>query len=192
VQSIRAVVEQTIGDLKTAKVMEGNKISSADLMSKVLNCVIGLHNLRVLRKANAKYEIASRRHAIVDDHIFRPLIPKKDVDLHIPEDKPDLKRPQFKHIQKFIEFLPSAAAAIEEAVHASGIDRIFFPTVRKRGRNLYNGAYVLQLQVQNEGPDVWTVKYCVGASYSYETHFGYFEMLRDTAVNRNICDCYSG
>jgi hypothetical protein len=36
------------------------------------------------------------------------------------------------------------------------------------------------------------VKYVVGASYSYETHKGYFQMSRDNAVKASICDCYSG
>ena len=44
VQSIRAGVEQTIADLKLAKVMEDNKISSVTDMEKVLDCVISLHN----------------------------------------------------------------------------------------------------------------------------------------------------
>lgn len=192
VQSLRAVVEQTIGDLKTAKVMDGNKISSSRLMSKVLDCVIGLHNFRVLRKADPNFVIATRVHAIPDQHIFRPLISEKDVDLHIPKDAPDLSAAENAHIRGFKEFLPSAAPAIKRAVERDGADRIFFPTVRKRGQNLYNGAYVLQLQVQHEDLGVWTVKYCVGASYSYEIHNGYFEMDRDLAVRQNICDCYSG
>jgi hypothetical protein len=106
VQSIRAAVEQTFGELKTAKVMERNNIFSADLLSKVLDCVIGLHNLRVLLRANANYEIMPRRHVIADSHIFRPLIPKKDVDLHIPEDKPDLKRPDLSTFRSSSNFFP--------------------------------------------------------------------------------------
>ena len=74
----------------------------------------------------------------------------------------------------------------------AGDEGVFFPTVRKRGRNLYNGAYVLQLKVQNEGLDVWTVKYLVGASYSYETHTGYFQMSMANAVMNSVCDCYGG
>ena len=63
---------------------------------------------------------------------------------------------------------------------------------RKRGINLYDGAYVLQLKVNNELLDTWTVKYIVGASYSYETHVGYFQMSRENAVLNSICDCFSG
>ena len=47
-----AVIEQTIADLKLAKVMNGNKISLIARLEKVLDCVIALHNLRVLLKAN--------------------------------------------------------------------------------------------------------------------------------------------
>jgi hypothetical protein len=56
VQSVRAVVEQTIADLKLAKVMEGNKIKTVSKFEKVLDCVIGLHNLRVLLKANPQFD----------------------------------------------------------------------------------------------------------------------------------------
>ncbi len=51
---------------------------------------------------------------------------------------------------------------------------------------------MLQLRVQKELLDVWTVKYVVGASYSYETHTGYFQMSRESAVKCSICDCFSG
>ncbi len=81
---------------------------------------------------------------------------------------------------------------MKKAMELAGDEGVFFPTVRKRGENLYNGAYVLQLQVQHEGLGVWTVKYLVGASYSHETHSGYVEMTRDNAVVRSICDCFSG
>jgi hypothetical protein len=40
--------------------------------------------------------------------------------------------------------------------------------------------------------DVWTVKYIVGASYSYETHSGYVQMSKEDAALKHICDCYSG
>ena len=57
---------------------------------------------------------------------------------------------------------------------------------------MYNGAYVLQLRVNNDEMDEWTVKYPVGASYSYEVHIGFFRMSQDNAVIESICDCYSG
>ena len=41
VQSVRAVVEQTIADLKLAKVMERNKIGTVSDFEKVLDCVVG-------------------------------------------------------------------------------------------------------------------------------------------------------
>jgi hypothetical protein len=192
VQSVRVVVEQTIADLKTAKVMESNKIATADEFEKVLDCVIGLHNLRVLLKANPHFNIPPRRAAIPGEHIFKPLIPEKDVDLKIPADAPNLALKKYEHIRGFKDFLPSAARAMGKAMELHGDEGVFFPTVRKRGLNLYNGAYVLHLRVQHEGLGVWTVKYLVGASYSYDSHTGYFEMSQDSAVRRNICDCFSG
>jgi hypothetical protein len=192
VQSLRAVVEQTIADLKQSKIMGGNKISTVVQFEKVLDCVIGLHNLRVLLKHNPDFDIPARRAAMLGEHVFKPVVPEKDVNLKIPADQPDLSRQEFKEIRKFKEFLPSANGAINKAIELAGKESVFFPTVRKRGLNLYNGAYVLQLQVQHEGLDMWTVKFVVGASYSYETHFGYFQMSQENAVINNICNCYSG
>ena len=62
VQSVRAVVEQAIADLKQSKVMESNKIKSAAAFEEVLDCVIGLHNLRVLRKADPRFDIPARSY----------------------------------------------------------------------------------------------------------------------------------
>lgn len=192
VQSVRAVVEQTFADLKKSKVMERNKISSVADLEEVLDCVIGLHNLRVLRKLDPRYDIPRRRAAVLGEHVFKRLQPEKDVSLKIPANPPDLTKREYRHIRRFTEFLPSAAGAIGKALEKGGKETVFYPTVRKRGQNLYNGAYVLQLQVQEEELDSWTVKYVVGASYSYETHVGYFQMSRENAVIHSICDCYSG
>jgi hypothetical protein len=192
VQSVRAVVEQTIADLKLAKVMGWNKIKTAKKFEKVLDCVIGLHNLRVLLKANPQFNIPARRAAIPGEHVFKPLVPENEVDLKIPADAPDLSQKKYRHLNNFKDFLPSAAKAIGNALELHGKEGVFYPTVRKRGENLYKGAYVLQLRVQEEVLDTWTVKYLVGASYSYETHTGYFKMSRDNAVTSSICDCFSG
>jgi hypothetical protein len=192
VQSVRAVVEQTIRDLKCFKVMDSNKIKAATEFEEVLDCVIALHNLRVLLKADKKFDVPGRRAAVPRDHVFKPVVPQKDVDLKIPADAPDLSKPEYRDIRDFKGFLASAAPAVKNALEKKGRDCIFFPTVKLRGQNLYNGAYVLQLQLQREGLDVWTVKYIVGASYSYETHSGYVQMSKEDAALKHICDCYSG
>ena len=190
VQSVRAVVEQTIRDLKCFKIMDGNKIKTAADFEGVLDCVIGLHNLRVL--LNGDFDLRARRAAVPGDHVFKPKIPQQDVDLKIPADAPDLSKPEYREIRDFKAFLAAAAPAVKNALEKRGRDCIFFPTVKIRGQNLYNGAYVLQLQLQKEILDVWTVKYVVGASYSYETHIGYVQMSKENAALQHICDCYSG
>ena len=192
VQSVRAVVEQTIRDLKCFKVMDSNKIKAATEFEKVLDCVIALHNLKVLLKGDKAFDLLPRRAAIAGDHVFKPKIPQEDVDLKIPADGPDLSKPEYRNIRDFKGFLASAAPAVKNALEKKGRDCFFFPTVKLRGQNLYNGAYVLQLQLQREGLDVWTVKYIVGASYSYETHSGYVQMSKEDAALKHICDCYSG
>jgi hypothetical protein len=175
-----------------AKVMERNKISTVSDFEEVLDCVIGLHNLRVLLKANPRFDIPRRRAPIPGEHIFKPVVPENEVDLKIPADAPNLALAKYRHVSRFKDFLPSAAKAIEKAMELHGNESVFYPTVRKRGENLYNGAYVLQVRVQEELLGTWTVKYLVGASYSYETHTGYFKMSRDNAVMGSICNCFSG
>ena len=150
VQSIRAVVEQTIADLKLFKIMGGNKIKSVSDFEGTLDCVIALNNLKVLHKVDSTFDIPERRTAISQEHVFHPLVSEKDVDLKIPADAPDLLRPEYRHIREFKDFLPSAIPVVEKALEKGGDDCVFFPTVLKRGKNLYNGAYVLQLRVQKE------------------------------------------
>jgi len=192
VQSVRAVVEQTFADLKKFKVMESNKVRTAGEFEKVLDCVIGLHNLKVLLKLDPNFDLPGRRAAIPREHVFGPKVPEKDFSLKIPANAPNLATPDVVHINKFISFLPSAVPTIRKTLNQAGDECVFRPAVLERGGHLYDGAYVLQLQVQNEGLDVWMVKYTVGASYSYETHTGYVQIRRDQAVVNHICDCYSG
>lgn len=192
VQSVRVVVEQTIRDLKCFKIMTSNKINAVSAFEEVLDCVTGLHNLRVLLNANPNFDFLPRRAAIPREHVFQPLVPQNHVDLKIPADAPDLALPKHHDIRDFKDFLTSAAPAISRALEQKGASCIFFPTVKLRGKNLYNGAYILQLRLQKEVLDVWTVKYIVGASYSYETHTGYVQMSKDDAALNHICDCYSG
>ncbi len=134
VQSVRVVVEQTIADLKLAKVMQRNKIGTVSDFEEVLDCVIGLHNLRVLLKANPQFDIPERRAAIPGEHIFKPLVPESEVDLKIPADAPNLALPKYRHISKFKDFLPSAAKAIEKALELHGNESVFIPRCESVGK----------------------------------------------------------
>ena len=136
VQSVRAVVEQTIRDLKCFKIMDGNKIKAVAEFEEVLDCVIALHNLRVLLKANKAFDLLPRRVAVPGDHVFKPKIPQKDVDLKIPADAPDLSKPEYRDIRDFKGFLAAAAPAVKNALEKKGRDCIFFPTVKIRGPKL--------------------------------------------------------
>ena len=192
VQSVRVVVENVFADIKKWKVMESNKFKTVAMFELVLDCVLGLYNFRVLSKHDRNYSFPSRRAAILGEHIFQSKVATKDVKLNIPPNPPDLALANLSHISRFINFLPSVAPALKEALKLRGDAGRFFPTVRERGRQLNEGAYLLQLKVQPEVWDTWTVKYIVGASYSYEKHTGYVKMRRENAVVASICDCFSG
>lgn len=127
VQSVRAVVEQTIRDLKCFKVMDSNKIKAATEFEEVLDCVIALHNLKVLLKGDKAFDLLPRRAAIAGDHVFKPKIPQEDVDLKIPADGPDLSKPEYRDIRDFKGFLASAAPAVKNALEKKGRDCFFFP-----------------------------------------------------------------
>ena len=119
---------------KLAKVMEGNKIKSVSKFEKVLDCVIGLHNLRVLLKVNPQFDIPARRAAIRGEHIFKPLVPENEVDLKIPADAPDLSLKKYRPLSKFKDFLQSAAKAIENALELHGKECVFIPRCESAGK----------------------------------------------------------
>jgi hypothetical protein len=185
-------VEQTIGDMKKWKVLKDNKISSVERATKELDAVIGLHNMTVLLKEDPQFKIPDRRATLPDEHVFKPLIPPKEVNLKIPEKVRPGGSLDISHIEKFKAWLPSVIPTLKQSIEKEKNESVFFPTVGERGRCLYEGAYVLQLRVEEEGLGVWNVKYLVGASYSFQTHIGYFQLSKDSAPLCNICDCYSG
>lgn len=76
-QSVRAVVEQTIRDLKCFKIMDRNKIKASAEFEQVLDCVIGLHNLRVLLKGDKMFDLPARRASVPGGHVFKPSVCKK-------------------------------------------------------------------------------------------------------------------
>jgi hypothetical protein len=191
VQSQRAVVEQSFADVKKNKILDFNKIVKVANLEKDLDCVLSLHNFRKLSKLKPGFMIERRRAMIPGEHIFRPIVPAKDVDLRIPKEISKQERKKYPHVQRFIESLPSLVPGIKKALDVGGKESFFFPNVAKRGRFLHEGAYVLQLCVQQGPMDQWSIKYRVGASYSYETHQGYCDLSKDY-VEFNICDCYAG
>lgn len=192
VQSIRAVVEQVFCDLKLEKWLDLSRLWEVDQLEKVLDAAFALHNLRMLCKLVENFKLEQRNWPIPGEHIFHPKQPALEVNWGIPKNLADLKLPELSHIAEFLDFLHSTPKALAKELGQTEEGSIFYPNVRVRGTNLYLGAYVLQLQVQNMGLDVFRVKYIVGASYSYLTHVGYFEMTKYEASARNICDCFSG
>lgn len=192
VQSHRVVVEQTIGDLKRAKILFGNKVAKIKERAKDLDCVLALHNLRVRRKTDPKYSIPPRRRPLPEEHVFGPLVPFEELDLKIPPRVTSQMEAKVSHVRAFQQFLTSQVAALREALAVGEEECVFYPAVGSRGGNLFNGAYVLQLRVSRLTHGRWAVKYIVGASYSYETHEGHFEMVDGIPVDCHICDCYAG
>jgi len=81
VQSHRTVIEQTIADIKLWKVMFGNKVRDSERFEKVLDCVLALHNMKVLMKHDVNFTIPKRRNVIHGEHVFKQ---KQELNLGIP------------------------------------------------------------------------------------------------------------
>lgn len=169
--------------------MEGNKIQDAEKVERVLDCVVGLHNLKILARRDKDFTIPKRLRAVEGEHIFKQETP---VNLEIPDPLTPATQANVPHIFEFERFLQSAIGGINRALDGEKNDAVFFPTVLERGKNLFLGGYMLQIRLQNEGLDMWTISFIVGASYSYELHQGYVRMNHEQAVLESICDCISG
>ena len=85
----------------------------------------------------------------------------------------------------------SAAPAITNALEKKGRDCIFPYGEDSRSKLVQWCVCASIAAAEREVLDVWTLKYIVGASYSYETHSGYVQMSKEDAALKHICDCYS-
>lgn len=87
--------------------------------------MIGLHNLRVLLKANRGFDIPPRRAVIPGEHVFGSTIPEKDVELKIPAVMPNLLKEDYRHIWLFKD-LPPSAAGVVRTVQLNCTERTMF------------------------------------------------------------------
>lgn len=192
VQSQRGTAEHVNEELKNNKVLSDVNMVSAGHYEAIFDAVAALHNLRVMLRADSNYKLPRYNAMILGDYIIEPFDELTDKILGLPQKLPDLSKHALKHVHDYLEFLSFQLASVKEAVKVGVRGVRFLPNVAIRGRNLYMGAYVLQLMVQKCGVDGWVVRYLVGASYSYEIHVGYVEMIPGNAVSHSICDCYAG
>lgn len=116
VQSHRVLVEQTIGDVKRAKILFGNKVGKIEDRSKDLDCVLALHNLRIRCKANPQYDIPFRRSPLPKEHVFGPRIPPEQLDLKIPKAVTSEMEAKVVHVREFERFLASETRALKKAL----------------------------------------------------------------------------
>lgn len=192
VQSYRGTVEHVNEELKNNKVLSNVTMVTAGHYEAVFDAVAALHNLRVMTRADSNYKLPRHNSTVLGDYIIEPLDDLTDKILGLPQNLPDLSSHALKHVHDYLEFLSFQLASVKEAVNVGVRGVRFLPHVASRGRDLYMGAYVLQLMVQKRGVDGWVVRYLVGASYSYEIHVGYVEMISGNAVSQSICDCFAG
>jgi hypothetical protein len=150
---------------------------------------MGLHNFKELFKSDPGYEIPRRNRTILGEHVFKSREEKKS---GIPNEPRQAMVNRASNVAKFKTSLLSLRNQLAVAVGERDGDADFFPTVIQRGKNLFIGAYVLQLRLQPGLVEDWFIRFKVGASYSYETHSGYFHLTKGKIVDASICDCYAG
>jgi hypothetical protein len=155
--------------LKLWKALDDNKIKSAGTFSEILDCTMGLHNFKELFNSDPNYQIPCRNRTIPGEHVFKSREEKKS---GIPDEPRQSMVNRASNVFKFKTSLLSLQNELAVAVGEGGGPADFFPTVIQRGKNLFNGAYVLQLRLQPGLVEDWFIRFKVGASYSYETHSG--------------------
>jgi hypothetical protein len=175
--------------LKVWAVLDGNKIESAVAFAQVLDCCMALHNFILEFNRDPQYQIPRRNRTIPGEHVFSPI---EEKNLKIPAPPRQRVIDRAPHVERFKTSLLSMRNELVVAVGEGDGGAVFFPNVISRGKHLFDGAYVLQLQLQEGLVDDWFVRFKVGASYSYESHIGYLHLTRGKIVEASCCDCYAG
>ena len=118
-----------MGEIKLWKVMFGNKVNDAARFEKVLDCVLALHNLKILVNKDPNFVIPVRRSVVPDDHIFKQ---KMALNLQIPAAPAPKVLQNSPHIAQFEEFMKHAVGCVRKWLHIGGDDCLFSPTVGQR------------------------------------------------------------
>lgn len=189
VQSHRGLVERIIRKLKEFHCLQGGVIESIEKLEKELDNVCAQHNLKTMYRLQLEKEIPKKAPCAPNAHIFTPdLDPPLKIPRSVGLDSP--KMPQ--HISKFHQELGSIVPELEKILMGQGKEICFTNRVRARGKNLLEGCNVLQIQVQDEGDGLFTLRFSVGASMKAPVYNCFAQVKKTQGVMRQACECKNG
>lgn len=189
VQSHRSAIERAIGALKKFQVLQGGQCESIVLKEKELDVCMALQILMQMHREDTMDRIPAKPPHLPHAHIITPTehkIPKfPTVVKRTDQDFP-------RHLERFHEFLTSHVPTIRKWLFDASRDQIFSGRQEKRGRNLVEGANILQLRVHERRDGIWLVRATVGASMRGCSYDLCMELTQGTDDFWGRCECKSG
>lgn len=182
-------MERIIRKLKEFDCVQGAVIESIAKLEMELDNVCAQHNLKTLFRQGRASIIPKKAQAAPDAHIFTPdLEPSLQIPPILGLGSP--KVPQF--VRKFHEELRSMVPELQKILKGQGKDFCFSSRVLARGKNLQEGCNVLQVQVQDEGDGLYTVRFSVGASFKSPVYKSYVQVKKNLGPMQQACECKNG
>lgn len=189
VQSHRGLVERIIRRLKEFACVQGGKIESIEKLEQLLDNVCAQHNLKELARQQLLHTIPKVAPCAPGSHIFTPdLEPSIKIPRAVTLDSPKMPA----HVKVFHEEMTSIAPELSSILKGEGMLSCFTNRVLARGRNLFEGANVLQTVVQDEGDGLYTLRFLVGASMKSPAYKCYVQLKKGLGVCRQACECKNG
>jgi hypothetical protein len=148
VQSHRGLVERIIRRVKEFSSVQGMVIESIEKFEMLLDNVCAQHNLKELSRQQLLGLIPKVAPHAPDAHIFTMDL---EPSLKIPREVALNSGRVPLHLKQFHEELKSIVPQLQMILAGAGREACFTTRVLARGRNLFEGANVLQVAVQDEG-----------------------------------------
>jgi hypothetical protein len=189
VQSHRGMVERIIRRVKEFGSVQGMKIESIEKFETLLDNVCAQHNLKEMMRQGLGHLIPKVAPCAPEAHIFTVDL---EPSLKIPREV-SLNSPKMPlHLKQFHEELKSVVPQLQKILAGVSHKACFSTRVLARGRNLFEGANVLQVTVQDEGDGLYTLRFNVGASMKSPVYKCYVQLKKDLGLIRQACECKNG
>lgn len=188
-QSFRGLVERMFNVLKKWEVLHGGSVESIETKEKEMDVAMALTNLNLRSRLNLLDGIPKRAKFPLGSHIIT-----SDVAPNVPIPKfikpNDAKFPA--HLKPFLADLTNLSPTLRKIVlGVNGFD-IFTGRTVQRGENLFLGGNVLHIAVEQEGLDVWRVRFRVGASRKQNVYQCFARINSVNGVLDAACECVAG
>lgn len=175
--------------LKKWLILSGGSVDSIEIKEMELDAAMALQNLNDLDRLGLMHLIPARPQFAPSSHIITPDL---EPSLKIPKSVSvgDAKFPA--HLVRFHGALSAIVPQLAKMVIGVPGHIIFTSRVSKRGENLFVGGNVLQIQAEQEGLDVWRVRFSVGASMKAWRYQCWARLRSVEGVLASCCECKNG